>query len=109
MKKTTLRDKATKLMMQDYTMISRSSNQFIMMTKAQEVSWENSQIAQYMQMGEKFLDFELERRSKLTEAQKEDEAFNLVMFGFRVAPKELAVMYMEWAHIPYDKKKLASL
>ena len=109
MKKTTLRDKATKLMMQDYSMISQHSNQFIMMSKAQEVSWENSQIAQYMQMGEKFLDFEIQRRSKLTEDQKEAEAFNLVMFGHRVEAKTLAVMFMEWAHIPYDKKKLATL
>lgn len=107
--KQTILDKAMRLMHQDYSLMSTYSNMFLVMSKAQEQKWENDQIKQYLQMGEKFLDFELERRSKLTEDDKANEALNWGIFGWRVEPKELAVMYMEWAHIPYDKKKLANL
>ena len=102
-------DKAMRLMHQDYSLMSTYSNMFLVMTKAQEQKWENDQIAQYMQMGEKFLDFELERRSNLTESDKANEALNWGIFGWRVEPKKLAVMYIECVHSPYDKSKLANL
>jgi hypothetical protein len=107
MKQTTnnKRDKAMRLMMQDYTAISKHSNQFIMMTKKQEAEWENAQIAQYMQMPEVFLDFELERRSGLTEAQKELEEFSLVMFRSRKDAQELVAEYKLWLRAKVSVQK----
>ncbi len=108
MKQTKL-DKAMRLMTGDYVLMSEHSNMFLMMTKKQETDWENAQIAQYMQMPEGFLDYELQRRQKLTKEQLSDEALHWMITGSRVDAKELAVGYMEWAHIPYDKKKLSRL
>lgn len=102
-------DKALLLMCGDYALMSENSNMFLMMDKKQETDWENAQTAQYMQMPEGFLDFELQRRKKLTKEQLSDEALHWVLTGSRVNAKELAVAYMEWAHIPYDKKKLANI
>jgi len=38
---------AQKLMMRDYIRISNTSNMFLVMTKAEEVAWENKTIQEY--------------------------------------------------------------
>ena len=99
-------DKAMQLMHTDYSLLTEYSNMFIMMDKKQEAAWEKAQIAQYMQMPEGFLDFEIQRRKKLTKEEKSNEALHWMIFGSRVDAKELAVAYMDWAHIPYDLSRL---
>ena len=88
--------KAFTLMSQDYNAISEHSNQFIMMTRKQETDWENAQIAQYMQLPEKFLDFEIQRRANLTNEQKDMEEMSLVFFRSRKDAKELVAEYKNW-------------
>lgn len=53
-------DKARKLMMREYINLSNKPlNQFVYMTKEQEVEWENNTIAKYMKLTEAELDAKL--------------------------------------------------
>lgn len=71
-------DKARKLMQREYIKLSQNPlNQFVYMTKKQEVEWENNTIAKYMKLTEAELDQKL----------SEDGGFNkvgdvLISLGF---------------------------
>lgn len=72
-------DKARKLMMREYIKLSNHSNMFLMMTKAQEVEWENNTIAKYMKLTEAELDQKLNEDGGFS---KVGDALISLGFGF---------------------------